>query len=597
MEGKNKILQKIGHSFSLRERKGLFLLFFAAVFALVFFPKTTQAASLFLSPSSGSFGVNKNFSIGVYVSSDEAMNAASSEISFPHNKVEVVSISKSGSIFNLWAQDPSFSNNAGTISFEGIILNPGYSGTAGKILTVNFRTKSAGAVAVVFSTGSILANDGKGTNILDIFGNAQFNINIPTGTPAPTPQISQTPSPSPSPSIKPTSSSVPQITSPSHPDQNGWRNSTDAKFVWELPHGTNAVRILYSENSKDTPQIIYEPAISEKELFNLSDGIHYFHLQLKKGKEWGPIAHYKIQIDSAPPEPFEAKIQGGNETTNPAPILLFDTKDELSGIDYYEIKIGEGNMFLASAQIVHSNPFKMPFQSAGKRNIFVKAVDKAGNYTIAMAEINILPLEAPIITDFPQSLLPESSLLLKGTAIPETKVTIHIEKSDREIRQIETQSDKEGKWSLIDSRPFKKGVYNIWAEVTDSLGAKSSPSVKVSILVNPPTFIRIGRIVIDYLSIIITLAGMITLVIFGAIWSGRSLKKKIRNIKKRVAEAENSLSRVFDALKEEAEDQISKFDSKSGLNEKEQKIVSNLKKALEESEKLLSKKIKNIGNK
>ena len=90
---------------------------------------------------------------------------------------------------------------------------------------------------------------------------------------------------------------------------------------------------------------------------------------------------------------------------------------------------------------------------------------------------------------------------------------------------------------------------------------------------------------------------MITLVIFGAIWSGRSLKKKIRNIKKRVAEAENSLSRVFDALKEEAEDQISKFDSKSGLNEKEQKIVSNLKKALEESEKLLSKKIKNIGNK
>ena len=33
------------------------------------------------------------------------------------------------------------------------------------------------------------------------------------------------------------------------------------------------------------------------------------------------------------------------------------------------------------------------------------------------------------------------------------------------------------------------------------------------------------------------------------------------------------------------------------VNEKEQKIVSNLKKALEESEKLLSKKIKNIGNK
>ena len=66
------------------------------------------------------------------------MNAASGVISFPADKLEVVSLSKTGSVFTLWVQEPSFSNSAGTINFEGIVLNPGFIGAAGKTPTIKF---------------------------------------------------------------------------------------------------------------------------------------------------------------------------------------------------------------------------------------------------------------------------------------------------------------------------------------------------------------------------------------------------------------------------------------------------------------------------
>ncbi len=155
-------------------------IFFVSLFSLVFFGSSflfVSAATLSLSPSTGTRSVGSSFSVSIYVgSSDQAMNAVSGVISFPSNKLSVVSLSKSGSIVGLWAQEPTFSNNAGTINFEGIVLNPGFTGAAGKVLTITFQAKSIGSTALSFSSGSILANDGSGTNILTGMRNASFTI-------------------------------------------------------------------------------------------------------------------------------------------------------------------------------------------------------------------------------------------------------------------------------------------------------------------------------------------------------------------------------------------------------------------------------------
>ena len=95
-------------------------------------PVSTEAATLYFSPSSGEYVVSRTLSVSVYVSSaGQAINSASGIISFPQDKLEVTSLSRTGSIFTLWVQEPSFSNSAGTVNFEGVVLNPGFTGATG----------------------------------------------------------------------------------------------------------------------------------------------------------------------------------------------------------------------------------------------------------------------------------------------------------------------------------------------------------------------------------------------------------------------------------------------------------------------------------
>lgn len=142
-------------------------------------PLTVDAASLSFYPASGSYNVGSSFTVGVYVSSsDQSINAASGVISFPTDMLEVSSISKNGSIFTIWADEPSYSNGAGTVSFEGLVPNPGFIGSSGKIITITFRVKSTGTPSLRFSSASTLANDGRGTNVIKGIGTAQFTLGI-----------------------------------------------------------------------------------------------------------------------------------------------------------------------------------------------------------------------------------------------------------------------------------------------------------------------------------------------------------------------------------------------------------------------------------
>jgi hypothetical protein len=203
--------------------------------ALLFFfcAHTASAASLSFSPASGVHAAGETFSVTVTVaSSGQAMNAASGVVTFPPDKLQVVSLSKSGSIFNLWAQEPSFSNGAGTVSFEGVVLNPGFSGSSGKILSITFKAKTAGSAALGFSSSSILANDGSGTPILTGTGTASFQTKA-AETPPETVPIVKTAN---------TAPAAPEIASSTHPDESKWYAGRSGQFSWTVPAGTLSVR-------------------------------------------------------------------------------------------------------------------------------------------------------------------------------------------------------------------------------------------------------------------------------------------------------------------------------------------------------------------
>lgn len=147
------------------------------LFALVWLPALAQAATLSFSPQSASYTVGSLMAVSIYASSpDQAMNAVAGMVSFPKDKLDVVSLSKDGSIINLWVRDPSVSATVGQINFEGVVLNPGFIGSSGKILKIIFRIKTPGNATIQFASGSVLANDGVGTDILTSLGKASFSF-------------------------------------------------------------------------------------------------------------------------------------------------------------------------------------------------------------------------------------------------------------------------------------------------------------------------------------------------------------------------------------------------------------------------------------
>ena len=383
--------------------------------------------------------------------------------------------------------------------------------------------------------------------------------------------------------------SAPKISSPTHPNPEGWYSNNDPKFTWKVPSGITSTRLSFNSFPTAVPNILYSKPISEKQLEDLADGIWYFHVQLRNNAGWGGVSHFKLQIDTQPPKFFKIEVPEGSETTNPQPTLIFETTDEMSRIDHYEIIIDRG-----SSIITEKSEYKIPPQNLGKHTIIVKAIDKAGNETLAMTEIEILAIEAPIITDYPRELLPGSILSIKGTALPEALVKVYIQKDKKEIKIGETKSDKEGKWVFIEVEPVEKGVYQIWTETIDASGSKSRPSEEISVLVSPPVFIRIGKLAIDYLTTIMTLLILMLAIIFGVFWAWLIIVEKRRRLKKEISGAGKALHKAFETLIRETEKQVEKLDGKPGLSEREKEVCNNLKKALKISEEFIDKKIKDI---
>lgn len=594
LDGLIKSVNKSSKSYFLNS-----IFFFAFLYSIFYIlnPVPVHAASLYFSPATGSYATGKTFSVGVYVANqNQTMNAASGIISFPKDKLEIISLSKSGSIFSLWVQEPSFSNSAGVINFEGIVLNPGFIGSGGKIMTANFKVKSEGQAVINFSSGSVLANDGAGTNILGGMGSGNYKLLAATVSPEPLAEQK---------SEKKQETALgapaaPLVISSTHSDSIKWYNNKNPQFSWTLPSGVNGVSFYFSQSSASNPGPASDGIFANKSYKNIEDGVWYFHIKFRNSYGWGPITHFKIQIDTTSPSPFEIKFIDGKETENPRPTVVFETTDSLSGIDYYKIKIGEEDYFDLAFEKLKSNPYILPPQLPGKRNILVKAFDKAGNYTIATDEFIIKPLQKPIFTEYPKELESGDILIVKGESqYPNSQIVIWLQKEKDEPKSQVVISDKDGKFVFISDDRLKDGVYKIWAEVIDEREAKSEPSVKLPILVSPTKFQKFGSWTISFFAIVIPLVALIVL-LMSILWYGwhkfSLLRKRLR---KEVREVESALHKAFNLLKEDIQKQIKMLEKtrvKRQLTKEEEKIFKQLKQNLDDTEKFARKEIEDIKN-
>lgn len=572
------------------------IIFVFSAFLFSFQDVAAAGASLYIAPASGTHVIGSTFTVSVKVNTGgQVINAAEGSLSFDSDLIEFVSASRSGAVFNLWTTEPSLSGT--NVIFGGGIPGQGYNGTAGHVCSITFRTKKAGNANIRFTSGAVLANDGKGTNVLSSMGSAAYVI-APKVAPPPTTNTDNTNT---KPSTKTDTPKIekkeeieynkPIIVSETHSDQNKWFNGNNIKFSWKLPENVEGVSVLLDENSVADPGPKSDGLFDSKEYFEVEDGIHYLHLKFRDGNRWGTIAHYRIMIDTMPPKVFEAKVE--TEQESDWPVLYFETKDDDSGMEKYEIIVGslEEHSFTMKAD---DKFLSLKGLEVGEHTAMVRAIDKAGNERVSTINFRINPIDTPEILNYPHEFRSSDNFYMNGIAVENAKVNVYIQKENQIIASSTVQADSQGNWFYIYDANLDNGRYVAWVEAINDKGIKSDFSKKVSFLVTPPIFTTIGDFVVDYFTVFVSLIFMIVLIVILILFVMSLIRKKLR---KETVEVEHVLHSNLEDLKKIVDQEftkLKKYENTEEYNKEKQKMKLRLKKKIEVAEKSIMKEVLDV---
>jgi len=329
-------------------------------------------AKLFLSPATGNFLVGSTFDVSIIVDTDNVpINAVKVDLRFPADKLQVVSPSTGKSFISLWVDQPTYSNTEGTISFSGGIPD-GINTSSGVVSTMTFRVIKAGeAIVEVLTSSSVLAHDGKGTEVLakTIGGRYTLRPKPPEG---------------------------PKVFSRTHPDETRWYNNNNPIISWEKEWGVTDFSFVLDSYPQSVPDNTSDGKATTKAYEDLTDGLWYFHIKAKKGGVWGAPTHFLLRIDTTPPASFKPKVEFLLAAIIGRAFVLFSTTDALSGIDHYEIAvIDRTEPPLASPVFIEAeSPYQLPKLISGHLRVIVRAIDKVGNVR-----------DEAVNADFPEPLL------------------------------------------------------------------------------------------------------------------------------------------------------------------------------------------------
>lgn len=557
---------------------GLALVLFFALYA------TADAASLRLAPSTGVYTVGNTFTVRVTINTaGQSVNAAEGRLNFNTDELSVVSASRASSIFNLWTEEPTYSNVAGTITFGGGSPN-GYSGSNGTVMSVTFRALNAGTPRVTFNSGSVLAADGRGTNVLTNMDGASYTINAQSSDPEPE-TVYVPPANTPA---------APDVTSPTHPDPSGWYTATTAELSWNLPPDATEVRTLLDTSPNTVPTVVYEDPIDSITLEDLDEGVSYFHIQFRNADGWGQVTHYRLAVDSEKPTSFEISQPEDQDPANPEQQLIFSVEDR-SPITPYLIQLDGGDP-IEFTDSEGTGSYTLTELSPGRHTVIVEAFDAAGNSLISTYAFTVASFDKPIFTEYPTRLNEGVIPVFRGTTRPNAEVTVSLERNNGDITTHTVQSGEDGSFTFIPDTGFVLGVYDITAVARDEYGAQSEPSDAIRIVVEQPGYIQIGAFVVSVLSIIVPLVALILLLSAGTWYLWHRLVLWRRRVQKETSEAETQLATEFDALTKNLDLQVKKLKkSRHGkLTKAEEALINAISRDIADARKRIGKEIGDI---
>jgi len=359
--------------FGLMSQRFILLPIVLGVGFLALLPSMAQAAaSLYVAPPSGTFTLGSTFTVSIYLNTGgQAINAVEANLSFPPDKLQVVSPTTGRSLIQIWVAQPSYSNLDGTLKFRGTIPTPGINTDAGLISTVTFRVKSVGTAALkILDSSRVLLNDGRGTDILGQTTDGIYYLALPP------PQ-------------------GPIVTSRTNPDQENWYNTKIVSFEWIAPPDIQGYSYVLDQDPGGEPDDISEGIKTRVVYSNLADGVYYFHIKALRQGDWGGNTDYIVRVDNTAPAAFKVNFSPSDRTSNHLPIIDFSTTDAASGIDHYELKIVALDAPTALLG-QNSTPFFIevspPYSRTlddGGYDVVIRAYDRGKNYYQAGGRLTI----------------------------------------------------------------------------------------------------------------------------------------------------------------------------------------------------------------
>lgn len=559
----------------------------SSILLVLLVPNIILAATLTISPETGVYTLGSTFSVNVRVNTaGSPINAADGTIKFDPSVLNVVSANRSSSIFNLWVTEPTFSNSNGTINFSGGVP-AGYSGSTGTILNITFRTVSSGVGRVSFTNGSVLANDGRGTNVLTDMRGGSFTVS-PQAT-APEPEIVEYIAPANTPS-------APVVDSTSHEDPTKWYRTNQAVLSWTIPTGVTAMRTLLNDRPSSVPTVLYETPIEGITIDDLPEGESYFHIQFRNTDGWGGVTSYRLASDNERPESLEISFAEGVDGTHPNPLLKIEVADKTSGVEKLRITIDD----LPPYEIDVDNRVStvtLPTLAPGFHSVNIDAIDRAGNELSKNISFTTEAFGAPVFINLPVRVNEGTIPVIVGETRKNSEVTIEFGKIGTDLFTYVVSSDDSGVFNFIPEVDLSSGVYEIRAMTTDSTGAVSEWSNTFKILVELPGYLKIGNFLVNTLSVVVSMVGIVLLLIMLVWYCLLYIKKFRKKVSVESHEALSILDREFEVLHTKLREQeaslIGGRKSKK-LTNAEESMIKSLDVAMQESQKRVQKEIEDV---
>lgn len=143
---------------------------------LMVFSPISSAATIVLRAETPATAVQAGheFSVSLFVDTDQPLNAYSIGLSYPKESMELVRFDNSRSIIDVWQSQPVV-YESGYFVFKGGSTRS-FEGQKGELLTMSFKAFHEGAAAIHFVNPALYLANGKGTKVIPQITDAHVSI-------------------------------------------------------------------------------------------------------------------------------------------------------------------------------------------------------------------------------------------------------------------------------------------------------------------------------------------------------------------------------------------------------------------------------------